>query len=146
MRTHLTAVEPEVAIFGADQKERGLWGREWVVPQKGKSKRDNVENLLWVTVALQLLDQSSRYFSHREENNTNMCSHAFSFLLVNPREPQPSSAKLSQPISRKQAAIPFIRVFIQSGFAVSKSRCLFRKSSKPSSSTTSRGLSIACYL
>ena len=28
MRTHLTAVEPEVAILGADQTERGLWGRE----------------------------------------------------------------------------------------------------------------------
>ena len=28
MRTHLTAVGPEVAILGADQKERGLWGRE----------------------------------------------------------------------------------------------------------------------
>ena len=30
MRTHLTgpAVDPEVAILGADQKERGLWGRE----------------------------------------------------------------------------------------------------------------------
>ena len=28
MRTHLTAVRPEVAILGADQKERGLWGRE----------------------------------------------------------------------------------------------------------------------
>ena len=31
MRTHLTAVEPEVAILGADQKERGLWGREWLM-------------------------------------------------------------------------------------------------------------------
>ena len=32
MRTHLTAVEPEVAILGADQKERGLWGQECVIP------------------------------------------------------------------------------------------------------------------
>ena len=28
MRTHLTALGPEVAILGADQKELGLWGRE----------------------------------------------------------------------------------------------------------------------
>ena len=28
MRTHLTAVEPEVAFLGADQNERSLWGRE----------------------------------------------------------------------------------------------------------------------
>ena len=26
--SHLTAVEPEIAISGADQNERGLWGRE----------------------------------------------------------------------------------------------------------------------
>ena len=53
------------------------------------------KTLLWVTAALQLLDSSSRYFSHREGNNTNMCSHAFSFLLFYPHEPQPSSAKQS---------------------------------------------------
>ena len=29
MRTHLTALDVEVAILGADQKERGLWEREW---------------------------------------------------------------------------------------------------------------------
>ena len=29
MPSRLTAVEPEVAILGADQNERGLWGREW---------------------------------------------------------------------------------------------------------------------
>ena len=28
MPSRLTAVKPEVAMLGADQKERGLWGRE----------------------------------------------------------------------------------------------------------------------
>ena len=28
--SRLTAVEPEVAILGADQKERGFWGRECI--------------------------------------------------------------------------------------------------------------------
>ena len=27
---------PEVAILGADQKERGLWGREWELPLQDK--------------------------------------------------------------------------------------------------------------
>ena len=30
--SRLTAVKPEVAILGADQKGRGLWGRECAVP------------------------------------------------------------------------------------------------------------------
>ena len=28
---------PEVAILGADQKERGLWGREWAMPRAASS-------------------------------------------------------------------------------------------------------------
>ena len=28
MRTYLTAVDPEVAILNADQKERSFWGRD----------------------------------------------------------------------------------------------------------------------
>ena len=43
MRTHLTAVEPEVAILGADQKERGLWRRECArpgsAPCRGREER-----------------------------------------------------------------------------------------------------------
>ena len=37
-------------------------------------------------------------FSDREGNSTNVCIHAFSFLLAKPREPQLSSAKPIIPI------------------------------------------------
>ena len=43
MPSRLTAVEPEVAILGADQKERGLWEGEWLpelsIPAAGQKDR-----------------------------------------------------------------------------------------------------------
>ena len=39
-------------------------------------------NLLWVTMVLQLIDWSRRYFGFREGSSTNKCIHAFSFLLA----------------------------------------------------------------
>ena len=36
-------------------------------------------------------------FRKEKKKNTTMCIHTFSFFLAKRREPQPSSAKLSQP-------------------------------------------------
>ena len=33
-KTECRWTRPEVAILGADQKERGLWGREWVLTRR----------------------------------------------------------------------------------------------------------------
>ena len=61
-----------------------------VVSQKLKSERNNVESYYMI--------EAQGISAFREGNSTNTCTQAFPFLLAKDREPQPSDAKLSQPI------------------------------------------------
>ena len=44
-KTECRWIRPEVAILGADQKERGLWGREWALGSAG-CVRSQIQRIL----------------------------------------------------------------------------------------------------
>ena len=68
-KTECRWTRPEVAILGADQKERGLWGREWQDP--GRTQADPGQSR----------PQSSRYPCPAERENelvgTSCIPHVF---------------------------------------------------------------------